>query len=237
MRINNELLIKAAAQFEVFLDRQALERFEILAHLLTERNKQINLTAITEPDEIVIKHFADSLSLFMLVSRTKSLTVIDVGTGAGFPGIPMLVVNPELKLTFLDSTKKKLLFVEEAVNALGLKASFVHSRAEDAGRETGMRERFDCAVSRAVAALPVLAEYCLPFVKVGGRFIAMKGAVSEGDSELSSNAAEILGGNGGRLHSFELLDKSQRTLIEIKKTSQTPTKYPRTSIQISKTPL
>ena len=234
--IDKNLLKKICSGFEVELDAQALERFELFGELLVEKNKVLNLTAITDPEGIVIKHFADSLTALRMIDPKAGDRVIDVGTGGGFPGIPLLIARPEIELTMLDSTQKKLAFVTESVDALGLRANIVHARAEEAGRGT-MRETYDFAVSRAVAAMNVLCEYCLPFVRVGGTFCAMKG--SKGTEELGNaeKAISILGGETEKKETLLLPDGGERTLINIKKISHTATKYPRPSAQISKKPL
>ena len=162
--------------------------------------------------------------------------VIDVGTGGGFPGIPLLIARPEIELTMLDSTGKKLAFVSQSVEELGLSANVVHARAEEAGRGE-LRESFDFAVSRAVAAMNVLCEYCLPFVKVGGTFCAMKGAKGSEELGCAEKAIAVLGGETEKTESFILPDGGERVLINVKKISHTATKYPRPSAQISKKPL
>ena len=234
--INKSELKRICADFGVKLDDTALERFDKFAELLVEKNKVMNLTAITEPDEIIVKHFADSLTALSMIDIPKGANIIDVGTGGGFPGIPLLIARPDIQLTMLDSTKKKLAFVQEAVDELGLKATVLHKRAEEAG-QSELRESFDFCVSRAVAALNVLSEYCIPFVKVNGTFLAMKG--SKGNEELdgAKKAIPALGGKVINKKSMILPDGGERILIEIKKISHTATKYPRVSAQISKKPL
>lgn len=231
--INKSELKRICAEFSVNLDDTALQRFDKFAELLIEKNKVMNLTAITEPDEIIIKHFADSLTALSVLDIPNGAKIIDVGTGGGFPGIPLLIARPDLQLTMLDSTKKKLAFVKDTVNELGLSANVIHKRAEEAG-QSEMRESFDFVVSRAVAALNVLSEYCIPFVKVGGTFLAMKG--SKGLDELA-NAKQAIPTLGGKViseKSMILPDGGERILIEIKKISHTATKYPRVSAQIAK---
>jgi len=224
--INKDRLKNICADIGVDLDAQALERFELFASLLVEKNKVLNLTAITDPEGIAVKHFADSLTALRMIELNAGDRVIDVGTGGGFPGIPLLIARPEIELTMLDSTGKKLAFVSQSVEELGLSANVVHARAEEAGRGE-LRESFDFAVSRAVAAMNVLCEYCLPFVKVDGTFCAMKGA----------KGSEELGGETEKTESFILPDGGERVLINVKKISHTATKYPRPSAQISKKPL
>ena len=235
--INTSLLKEKALSFGVSLDETALERFDKYAEMLVETNKVMNLTAITEPDEIVIKHFADSLSLFKYVDVPENSSIIDVGTGAGFPGIALLIARPDLKVTLLDSLNKRLVFLENVLKELDLTAQTVHLRAEQGGQNREYREKFDFAVARAVAALPVLSEYCLPFVKQNGEFIAMKGDLTAEELNLSENAIRILGGKTVSKDSFELFGRGERTIVRIKKISQTPTKYPRNSGQIKQKPL
>ncbi len=234
MIINKELLVSNAASLGINLDEKAVERFDMLASLLIEKNKVMNLTAITEPDEVVIKHFADSLSLHLAVKPENGTKILDLGTGAGFPGIPLLIANPGINLTMLDSTAKKLRYVSETVEALGLNAQVLHARAEEAGRSAEYRETFDIVCSRAVAALNVLCEYCLPFVKKGGIFVAMKSAKAQEEIDAAANAIKLLGGEISEKISFTLSDGGERTLIIIKKVSHTSPKYPRASGQIAK---
>lgn len=230
--INTSLLKEKALDFGVSLNETALERFDRYAEILVETNKVMNLTAITEPDEIVIKHFADSLSLFKYVDVPENSSVIDVGTGAGFPGIALLIARPDLKITLLDSLNKRLVFLENVLNELGLRAKTVHLRAEQGGQDKTYREKYDFAVARAVAALPVLSEYCLPFVKLNGEFIAMKGDLAAEELGQSENAIKTLGGEIISMDSFELFGRGERTIVRIKKISQTPTKYPRQTAKI-----
>lgn len=234
--IDKNRLSELCREIGVAIDAEALERFELFASLLVEKNKVLNLTAITDPEGIAVKHFADSLTALKMIDLTSGARVIDVGTGGGFPGIPLLIARPEIKLTMLDSTQKKLAFVSESVEKLGLQANIVHARAEEAG-QGDMRDSYDFAVSRAVAAMNVLCEYCLPFVKVGGTFCAMKGAKGKEELDDARKAIGILSGEVQRTETLLLADGGERTLVNIKKISHTPTKYPRPSAQISKKPL
>lgn len=234
--INKDRLKNICADIGVELDAQTLERFELFASMLVEKNKVLNLTAITDPEGIAVKHFADSLTALRMIDLQPGTKVIDVGTGGGFPGIPLLIARPEIKLTMLDSTGKKLAFVSQSVEELGLSANIVHARAEEAG-QGGLRESFDFAVSRAVAAMNVLCEYCLPFVKVGGTFCAMKGAKGSEELGCAGKAIATLGGETQKTETLILPDGGERVLINVKKISHTATKYPRPSAQISKKPL
>lgn len=237
MLINKDLLKENAASLGIELDDEAVARFDRLAELLIEQNKTMNLTAITDPDEVVIKHFADSISLFKAVNPDNGAKILDLGTGAGFPGIPLLITRPDLNLTMVDSTAKKLRYVAQTVETLGLEAETLHARAEEAGKDPEYREQYDIVCSRAVAALNVLSEYCLPFVKVGGVFVAMKSAKAEEEIADAKKALGILGGKIIDKITFTLSDGGERTLIVIKKISQTSPKYPRVSAQIAKKPL
>lgn len=201
------------------------------AYLLTEYNKVMNLTGITDPMGISEKHFLDSLLIFRYCYVPKNARVIDVGTGAGFPGVPMKIYRPDLQVTLLDSLMKRVKFLEK-VSADTLEMTCIHVRAEDGGHDIKLREQFDIAAARAVAALPVLAEYCLPFVKVGGKFIAMKGPNENIDE--GRNAVNILGGKISDIHEYFLPSGDKRVIVVIEKISATPTKYPRTGAQISK---
>ena len=211
-----------------------LDRF---AELLLERNQSVNLTAIQEPDAVLVKHLLDSLFIFKYVSFPEGAKVIDVGCGAGFPSMPMLIARNDLKMHFLDSTQKKLCFIEDTLATLQLNGTVIHTRAEEYAKKNVSRETFDFAVARAVANLSSLSELTLPLVTPGGYFIAMKGKEGEEELEQAKAAINILGGKTQALHTFTLPDGSSRTMIVVKKISQTPTKYPRTSAAILKKPL
>lgn len=235
--IDKEDLRKGAESFGLALDETALDRFDRYAKALAETNKHLNLTAITDPEGIVTKHFLDSLSVLSVYSPKRSARCIDIGTGAGFPGSTLLIAQPDLQMTLLDGTQKKLHFVDETLQSMGLYAKILHSRAEEAGQRSEYREQFDLATARAVANLRELSEYCLPFVKVGGTFIAMKSQKTEEEIAEAANAIHLLGGRIDTIHTFSLRDAGERTLILIKKVSQTPPKYPRPSAKIAKQPL
>ena len=235
--ISKGLLKSKSAEYGVFLDEKALERFDVYAKLLVDWNEKINLTAITEPDEIVIKHFVDSLAVFSAVKIFEGAKVIDVGTGAGFPGVAMLIARPDLDMTLLDSTNKKLNVIRDILENIGLEAKVVHKRAEEAGQSKEFRECYDFATARAVANLRDLSEYCLPFVKTGGTFISMKSAKADEEIEEGKKAVSVLGGKIIGKKTFSLEEAGERSMILIEKFSPTPAKYPRPSAKIAKNPI
>ena len=235
--LNRRLLEKTIEKFGLSLDDAAFLRLDTFAGMLAETNKSFNLTAITEPDEMTVKHFADCLSVFAFVDIPENSSIIDVGTGAGFPGMVLLLARPDIKMTFLDSLNKRLNFIEDVLKATGVDAETLHARAEDAGKDAAYRESFDFATARAVADLSVLLEYCLPFVRVGGSFVSMKSADTDGELESAKGVINILGGEIKSINSFDLVENMPRKIVEIKKISQTPTAYPRTSKKIAKSPI
>ena len=235
--ISLKLLKKSALKFGIELDDITLNRFDTYARLLVEWNEKINLTAITEPDEIVIKHFTDSLTIFSYVDIPQGAKVIDVGTGAGFPGLAMLIARPDIELTLIDSTNKKLNVIRDILDNIGLSANVIHIRAEVAGQDNAFRQQYDFATARAVANLRDLSEYCLPFVKVGGSFISMKSAKTPEEIEQAETAIRVLGGKIEKIDSFDLFDCGERTIIYVKKISSTPGKYPRPSAKMAKFPI
>ena len=237
MFIPLDLLREKATEYGISLDEKALERFDIYAKLLVEWNEKINLTAITEPEEIVIKHFLDCLTVFSKVEIKEGAKIIDVGTGAGFPGLVMLIARPDLKMTLMDSLNKRLNVIKDILDKLELSADVVHLRAEDGGQNKAYREKYDFSTARAVSNLRDLSEYCLPFVKVGGSFIAMKAAKAEEEIAAAQKAIKTLGGTVAEKHTFELEDAGERNIILIKKISSTPAKFPRPSAKIAKNPL
>lgn len=231
------ILIDTLSQFSITLDNTAVDRLCVYHDQLIEWNEKMNLTALTEPHDVALKHFADSLMLFRYCDIENGASVIDVGTGAGFPGMVLKIARPDIRLTLLDSLNKRLIFLETVCNALGLDdVELIHSRAED-GSRTELRDRFDIAVSRAVASLNTLCEYDMPYVKVGGRFIAMKGKGSDEELQAARNAITTLGGELLQKHDFVLSDAGERSIIEIKKITETPSQYPRKSKQIKNKPL
>ncbi|MBQ7545979.1 MAG: 16S rRNA (guanine(527)-N(7))-methyltransferase RsmG [Clostridia bacterium] len=234
----DQMLLKSEAEnIGVILDETALGRFDRYAQRLVEVNMHLNLTAITEPAEIVYKHFLDSLTVLNAVTLPDSAQCIDVGTGAGFPGAALLIARPDLRMTLLDGTRKKLCFIQDTLDELGLSADVVHMRAEEAGQSGKHREQYDLVTARAVANLRELCEYCIPFTRIGGIFIAMKSVRSEEEIAEAQSAIRLMGGRIDKILSFTLPQAGERTLICIKKISQTPAKYPRPSAKIAKQPL
>lgn len=215
-----------------------LIQFKTYAKLLLEWNEKMNLTAITAPDEIVTKHFVDSLYGLPFLKNGDRL--IDVGTGAGFPGIPLKISRPDLSLTLLDSLNKRLTFLNEVIRALGLSdTKTVHARAEEGAiKKSPLRESFDCATARAVASLSVLAEYCLPYVKVGGIFLAYKGGDVEEECKGAKNAICTLGGEISEIVKYTIPDTDiTHSIVVIQKTKPTLDIYPRQNGKINKKPL
>ena len=219
------------------LTEKQQEQFYNYMNLLIEWNNKINLTAITEPNEIIVKHFIDSMTILKEIENNSK--IVDVGTGAGFPGIPLKIANPELEVVLLDSLNKRINFLNEVINNLNLKKiNSIHFRVEEAGQNKKYREQFDIATSRAVAALNILAEYMLPLVKVGGKCICMKGSEVEEEIEKSKKAIEILGGKIEKVENFTLANTDmKRNIVIIRKVKQTPSKYPRKAGTPSKEPL
>jgi len=232
-----ELLQNAALKFDISLNEEQIDKFFTYGDILKDWNQRMNLTAIENDRDIIIKHFIDSISICPII-KGKGLKIIDVGTGAGFPGIPVKIVYPNLKVKLLDSLQKRIGFLNEVIERLDLKdISAVHSRAEEMGRHPDYREMYDISTARAVANLPVLLEYCLPFVKVGGYFIAMKGS-SVDELGSSKKALDELGGKIEEVMEFNLpFSDIKRNVVVVKKFRHTPTKYPRKSGKPSKDPL
>lgn len=228
-----EYLLNACRKMNIEITQEQTRQFELYYKLLLERNKSINLTRITSPEEVAVKHFADSLSLLKYCDIPRGCKLVDVGTGAGFPGIPLKIVRDDIELTLLDSLNKRLVFLGDLCSELKLRAQLVHSRAEDYGKGRG-REAFDVAVSRAVAQLDVLSEYALPLVKVGGSFAAMKGPDLKEELNSAQRAIEILGGATEKVTEFSLPEGGLRTILSIRKIKSTPEKYPRTGAKIKK---
>ena len=239
-----EILKDSEGEISVPLSAETIRDLLKYADMLKEKNKVMNLTAITDDEGIAMKHFIDSLTIASYIDKEQEkaggrrVSLIDVGTGAGFPGIPLKINKRDLDLTLLDSLAKRLKFLEEVASSLSLdNVSFVHARAEDAGRDIKLREKFDIATARAVASLPVLCEYCLPFVKVGGCFIAMKGKLEE-ELESADKAIKVLGGKIEEVKEFTLPGTDmERTIVVIRKVKETPKRYPRQAGKPSKEPI
>lgn len=230
-------LFSALDEAGIAYDADAEKRLRLYADLLIEWNGRMNLTAITDPEGIVIKHFLDSALLLKHIPLDTGASVIDVGTGAGFPGMVLLILRPDIKLTLLDGLNKRLVFLNEVIKQTGLTARTVHMRAEEAGKNPTYREQYDLVTARAVARLNVLSEYCLPFCKKGGVFCAMKGPSAAEEADEAKTAISLLGGENPSLFAETLTGNEQRTFVMIKKISQTPPKYPRISAKIAKQPL
>lgn len=215
------------------------QQFEKYFELLVDWNEKVNLTAITEEYDVITKHFLDCLMCSESGVITDGISVIDVGTGAGFPGIPLKIADNSLNVTLLDSLAKRLNFLNEVIGELKLEnITTVHARAEDGGRDIMLREKFDVAVSRAVANLSTLSELCLPFVKVGGYFVSMKGPGAEEEIDVAGNALKILGGKVERVIPYDIPTTDlNHNLVIIKKIAQTPQKYPRQAPKPAKMPL
>ena len=235
----SEMLKNRMDRLQIETNENMLEQFDLFYHLLVEWNKVMNLTGITEYEEVVEKHFADSLSLARFLDLNKIHTVIDVGTGAGFPGIPLKIAFPHLKVVLLDSLNKRLNFLNEVIRELGLEdIETVHLRAEEGGKKPQFREKYDLSVSRAVSRLAVLCEYCMPYVKIGGYFVSYKAGQAEEEIREGKKAISLLGGKLEKTESFQLCQTDMdRTLVVIKKVKETPKKYPRKPGTPAKEPL
>ena len=230
-------LIELARPYGIALSGEAVEHFETYHRLLSKWNERVNLTAITRQDEVLEKHFLDSIIPLSLLKIPRGAAIVDVGTGAGFPGVPLKIARPDLRLTLLDSLGKRIDFLRELSVVLGQENDIIHTRAEEAAHNPALREKFFAATSRAVAALPTLCELCLPFVQPGGVFVALKGPDVYPEIAAAQNASTILGGGEIQSESYKLPACGGRNICIIEKVSQTPTKYPRKHKQISKAPL
>jgi 16S rRNA (guanine527-N7)-methyltransferase len=228
-----DLLLNFIKDYKITLTENQYEQFQKYFELLVEWNEKMNLTAITDENGVALKHFADSLSLLNFVDIPQNSTLADVGTGAGFPGVVLKIARPDIKLTLIDSLNKRLVFLNEVCSQLGIDAELIHSRAEDGARDEKLRESFDFVASRAVARMNVLSEYCLPYVKVGGAFCAMKGAQANEEFKESLNAINTLGGKLENKYFFELPENGgERAIAVVRKVRNTPQKYPRQSGKI-----
>ena len=239
MEYNTNQFIKDLSAIGVDLTEEQIQQFLKYYELLVEWNSFMNLTAITEYDEVMKKHFVDSLTLIKTYDVHREVSVIDVGTGAGFPGLALKIAYPQLQVTLLDSLNKRINFLNNVIEQLGLIGiETVHGRAEDFSKPGKLREKFDLCVSRAVANMSTLTEYCLPFVKLGGEFISYKSEKIEEEMNGAQNAIRLLGGKYDRSKEFFLPDSDiYRNLVVIKKVKETPKKFPRKAGLPSKEPL
>lgn len=235
--IERDFLRDILTEYGFDCSEQLLEKLDRYAEILTEWNEKINLTTIIQPEEIAVKHFLDSLLLLKAAELPDYARIIDVGTGAGFPSMPVGLYRPDLKITLLDSLQKRIRFLEELSAALARSADCVHGRAEEMGSKESYREKYDLAAARAVAHLRELAEYCLPFVKVGGVFAALKGFEIEEELQEASYAIGELGGKVEKVEKFSLPGDNRRAIVIIRKNRPTPAKYPRPSAKMKKFPL
>lgn len=227
------------SQLQIDLSENQLQQFITYYEMLIEKNKVMNLTAITEFEDVVEKHFLDSLSLVEIVKLNQDIRILDLGTGAGFPGIPLKIAFPELRLELMDSLNKRINFLNEVITALKLEGiTAVHGRAEEMARKPEYREQFELCVSRAVANLSSLCEYCLPFVGQGGQFISYKSGEIEEELEQSKRAIFLLGGRIKNIKKFRLVETdAERSFVQIEKIKKTPKTYPRKAGTPSKDPL
>ena len=236
---NRQLLNDSLNKMGIDITEKQTQQFFDYKSLLLQWNEKMNLTAITDEGEVVIKHFADSVSILSAVNIEEGATIIDVGTGAGFPGLPVKIVRPDLKVTLLDSLNKRIGFLNEVCTQLNLEpVDNIHARAEDGGQNHELREKFDYCLSRAVANLAVLSEYCLPFVKVGGSFISLKGPDVAQEVNDGETAIKKLGGKVEQVIKIEIPNSDiTHSLVIIKKIAKTPKLYPRKAGTASKNPI
>lgn len=233
----SDLMIEYGKEIDIMFKEEQLKQFYQYMNLLIEWNEKINLTAIVEPKEIILKHFIDSLTIIKYIGKNQS--VIDIGTGAGFPGIPLKIVRKDLKITLLDSLNKRIHFLDEVIKELALEnIDTVHARIEEYAKNKNYRETYNIATSRAVANLTTLSEYMLPMVRIKGMAICMKGSEISEEISKSKNSIKLLGGEISKIEEFALPKSDyKRNLILIEKARQTPSKYPRKPGMPSKEPL
>lgn len=239
MEYNLEKLISGLNKLQIELSDDQMQQFLTYYEMLIEKNKVMNLTAITEFEEVVEKHFLDSLSLVQQIDLNQPLKILDLGTGAGFPGIPLKIAFPELEIVLMDSLNKRINFLNEVITALKLeKITAIHGRAEEMARKPEYREQFDLCVSRAVANLASLSEYCLPFVALQGNFISYKSGEIEEEVNQSKKAIFLLGGKINDVKKFRLVETdAERSFVQIEKVKRTPKTYPRKAGTPSKSPI
>lgn len=237
MNYNLDKFKNSLDMLNISLSDKQIQQFLDYYELLVETNKVMNLTAITEFDEVIEKHFFDSLSLCQVYDLHCDVKILDMGTGAGFPGIPLKIAFPEIDLVLADSLNKRIRFLQDVINQLGLKkVEALHARAEEMGRNKLYREQFDLCVSRAVANLSSLSEYCIPFVKEGGKFISYKSGEIEEETNQANKAITILGGKVADVYKFDLYEQ-KRSFVIIDKVKKTPKAYPRKAGTPTKMPL
>ncbi len=232
--MNKDILIKGLSEYGIEADETKIKKFETYSSLLKEWNEKMNLTAITDDDGISTRHFLDSLSAYFLIKDKENIKVLDIGTGAGFPGVPLKIVKDDIKITLLDSLNKRIVFLGEVIKEIGIGgAEAIHGRAEDFGKDKNYREKYDFVFSRAVASLKVLSEYALPFVKEGGYFVALK--AFEIDEEVN-DAKAMIGNLGGKIEEIKEIkipfSDVTRKIVIIKKISKTPKEFPRSNKKI-----
>ncbi|SDN68533.1 16S rRNA (guanine(527)-N(7))-methyltransferase RsmG [Acetanaerobacterium elongatum] len=237
MSLTTDTLKNAAPHYGIALTEQQLARFDLYKDLLLDWSTRMNLTAIKDEEGIAVKHFLDSILLDAKLHLSENARLIDVGTGAGFPAVPVKIMRPDIFITLADGLNKRITFLKELTAQLGLESEAIHTRAEDLGKNPAYRERYDYATARAVASLNELCEYCLPFVKPGGIFAAMKSGEVDEELKQAQNAVKLLGGQVQEVIRFGLPDESKRSIVVIKKISHTLPKYPRPGAQIAKKPL
>ncbi|OMP66399.1 16S rRNA (guanine(527)-N(7))-methyltransferase RsmG [Domibacillus epiphyticus] len=227
------------AEKGITLSEEQMKQFQRYYEVLVEWNEKMNLTAITDQEDVYVKHFFDSLTAAMHTDLTKPFRICDIGAGAGFPSIPLKIAFPQLDVTIIDSLNKRITFLNHLASELKLKnVHFVHGRAEEMGQKSEHRGQYDIVTARAVARMSVLSELCLPFVKTGGKFVAMKAASAAEEMEAAAKAINVLGGKTENIFSFRLpVEDSERTIIVVRKEKETPKKYPRKPGTPNKTPI
>ena len=237
--MNIDQFVSALEKYHIQLTEKQLTQFNRYFELLVEWNEKMNLTAITEKEEVYLKHFFDSVTAGFYYDFNRPISVCDVGAGAGFPSIPLKIIFPQIQVTIVDSLNKRITFLNELAKELGLEETyFYHDRAETFGQNKAFREQFDVVTARAVARLSVLSELCLPLVKEGGQFVALKAANADEEVKVAKRGVNLLGGEIEKVHAFTLpLEESERNVIIINKVKKTPEKYPRKPGTPNKSPL
>lgn len=235
--IDKNLLNQECLKYNIELTNDQIDCLDEFSGILIRWNEKFNLTAITEPDQIIYKHFIDSLLILKAIELKNNSGLADVGTGAGFPSTPISMIRRDISITQIDSLRKRVFFLQHVSDHFNLNIRGVHGRAEELGKKDEYREQFEYVTARAVAPLQKLIEYCLPLVKVDGVFVAMKGSEYKLEIDNAKNAIGVLGGKIEDVKNFKLPDYSDRNIILIKKISHTPTKYPRNFSKISKKPI